>query len=390
MKKYFIFLILLLNNTKLVALDKIEVYTGHWQEIYYGKITHIDSNYLSYKRAGKQFTYKIFLKEPYELRITRDVKVDNNFLKYLITTNFDSKINYLIESQKEYPHVEYNKELILDLKWLPSYQFKKLIPQLENLKFIFIFECKSLKEDDFIEGMKYFSTIESLNIRGADSLGIRTIKEVVINQKNLKYFCFTGMKITDNEVINQITKLEKLKYLSLVDTKISDTAIISGISKMVNLKGLNIMHCVNITDTAIIDFSKNLINLELLYLEKTKLTDKGLIEGVFRLKKMKYLRLDNTRITDEGFIKSIPNLIDLQTLHVGQCIQLSDKSVNQGIMKLNKLKVLFMWNTSLKEGGVVALLQHPSLNVVLVQGVNLSKETKSKLKTLYLDYFIVN
>ncbi|CAH1784941.1 unnamed protein product, partial [Owenia fusiformis] len=148
-------------------------------------------------------------------------------------------------------------------------------------------------------------------------------------------------------------------------TGITDTGL-KYLSKMTSLRHLNLRSCDNISDMGIGYLSEggsHLTNLDVSFCDR--IGDSGMLhlsQGLFHLTR---LSLSACNISDDGISSFVKTLHDLDTLNIGQCNRVTDRSLGLISEHLKKLKSIDLYGcTKITTVGLEKIMQIPHLTTL--------------------------
>lgn len=262
--------------------------------------------------------------------------------------------------------------------------------------------CKELSDNSLIKIALKCPNLETIDLAGCSKITDKGIRFLSWNLSKLKTLNLRSCRQVSDAGIANLCGLDDLPHpaalslenLSLQDCqKLSDDSLRYISQKLPNLRSINLSFCVSVTDTGLKSLAK-MASLEEINLRSCdNVSDIGigfLAEDHGKLKSLdisfcgnvsdaslrhmasaqglnlslKKLAMTTCAITDEGMVKLAKNMGQLQELHIGQCVKLSDLSLEA-------------MGTSMKELTSVDLYGCPKLSEAALQKM---KKQLTKLK----------
>ena len=173
-------------------------------------------------------------------------------------------------------------------------------------------------------------------------------------------------KLTDQALKHVSLGLTTLKSVNLSFCgSITDTGL-RFLAKMPNLQEINLRSCDNVSDIGIgylAEGGSRICALDVSFCER--IGDQALIhisQGLFHLKS---LSLSACNISDEGVFKLVRTLHDLETLNIGQCSRITDKSLGMISDHCKNLKSIDLYGcTKITTVGLEAIMQVRNLHTL--------------------------
>lgn len=173
-------------------------------------------------------------------------------------------------------------------------------------------------------------------------------------------------KLTDLS-LRYISQGLKIKNLNLsFCANVSDSGM-KSLAKMSSLASLNLRSCDNISDIGVGYLAEGCIGLQSLDVSFCeRVTDRAMVHIASGLFNLKTLSMAACKITDDGLCKISKTLLDLQTLNIGQCVQVSNVSLEQiGASLLNLRRIDLYGCTQVTHQGLAGLGERIMVNVQL-------------------------
>lgn len=217
--------------------------------------------------------------------------------------------------------------------------------------------------DNNMECLENFINLTSLDIQNSDVYD-KHLQHIIL-LTNLEHLTLKNDYYIE-EGIECLSNMTKLKSLNL-NIKLSNFQFLN---KMTRLKRL----CLNnklITDILIMDLHSIMPELEYLSLPSCKLSNVG-INNLIQLTNLEHLNLSNTKIRDDNLQIITNYLINLKSLELESC----DELTNHGLIYLSRL----------------INLEHINLNYnknITYKGLNILKDLK-KINSLFLKHYYTN
>ena len=144
---------------------------------------------------------------------------------------------------------------------------------------------------------------------------------------------------------------------------ISDSGM-KSVAKMRSLADLNLRSCDNISDIGVgylAEASVGLQSLDVSFCERV--SDRAMIHIAAGLFNLRSLSMAACKITDEGLCKISKTLVDLRTLNIGQCVQVSNISLEQmGASLLNLRRIDLYGCAQVTQEGLACLSERVGIN----------------------------
>lgn len=135
--------------------------------------------------------------------------------------------------------------------------------------------------------------------------------------------------------------LKKLKSINLsFCLSISDSGL-KYLAKMPSLCELNLRSCDNISDVGmayLAEGGSRITSLDVSFCDR--IDDQAVVHVAQGLVHLKQLSLSACHVSDEGLIRVALSLLDLQTLNIGQCSRITDRSIQAVADHLRKLRCI--------------------------------------------------
>lgn len=308
---------------------------------------------------------------------------------------------------------------------------RELVAGIPNLESLNLSGCYSLSDANLEQAFtKEVSSLTSLNLSLCKDVTDNSLGRIATNCKNLESVDLAGCtKITNAGILLLSWGLKKLKHLNLrscrqisdqgiahlcgIETphpgsdsleslslqdcqKLTDESLRSISQGLPSLKSINLSFCVSITDTGLKSLAK-MTSLEDINLRSCdNVSDIGigfLAEEHQRLSRldvsfcgnvsdaslrhmasglagsMRSLSMTTNAITDDGLIKLAKTMVKLQELHVGQCVKLSDLSLEAVASNMKELTLIDLYGCPMVTDSGLSLLKK---NLPKLSKLNLS------------------
>lgn len=135
--------------------------------------------------------------------------------------------------------------------------------------------------------------------------------------------------------------LKQLKSINLsFCLSISDSGL-KYLAKMPSLCELNLRSCDNISDVGmayLAEGGSRITSLDVSFCDR--IDDSAVVHVAQGLVHLKQLSLSACHVSDEGLIRVALSLLDLQTLNIGQCSRITDRSIQAVADHLRKLRCI--------------------------------------------------
>ena len=147
--------------------------------------------------------------------------------------------------------------------------------------------------------------------------------------------------MTDDALMHVSTGLKQLKSINLsFCLSISDSGL-KYLAKMPSLAELNLRSCDNISDVGmayLAEGGSRITSLDVSFCDR--IDDQAVVHVAQGLVHLKQLSLSACHVSDEGLIRVALSLLDLQTLNIGQCSRITDRSIQAVADHLRKLRCI--------------------------------------------------
>lgn len=148
-------------------------------------------------------------------------------------------------------------------------------------------------------------------------------------------------KLTDDALKHVSTGLTQLKSINLsFCVSISDSGL-KYLAKMPSLRELNLRSCDNVSDAGmayLAEGGSRITSLDVSFCDK--IDDQALAHVAQGLSSLKQLSMSACHVSDEGLIRLAHSLVDLQTLNIGQCSRITDRSIQAVADHLRNLRCI--------------------------------------------------
>ncbi|GAB6023523.1 F-box/LRR-repeat protein 14 [Chamberlinius hualienensis] len=219
---------------------------------------------------------------------------------------------------------------------------------LKRLRSLNLRSCRHITDD----GIGYLAGLNSDN-----TYGNRELEELILQD------C---QKLTDDALRNASLGLHNLKSINLsFCASITDNGL-KYIAKLGKLDELNLRSCDNVTDMGMASLAEGgstITKLDVSFCDK--IGDQALLhisQGLFNLKS---LSLSACQISDEGISRIARNLLELDTLHIGQCSRITDKGLQCIADNMLNLRSIDLYGcTMISNHGLEGIMQLPQLSAL--------------------------
>ena len=147
--------------------------------------------------------------------------------------------------------------------------------------------------------------------------------------------------MTDEALMHVSMGLKQLKSINLsFCLSISDSGL-KYLAKMPSLCELNLRSCDNISDVGmayLAEGGSRITSLDVSFCDR--IDDSAVVHVAQGLVHLKQLSLSACHVSDEGLIRVALSLLDLQTLNIGQCSRITDRSIQAVADHLRKLRCI--------------------------------------------------
>uniref|UniRef100_T1J4F5 Uncharacterized protein n=1 Tax=Strigamia maritima TaxID=126957 RepID=T1J4F5_STRMM len=258
--------------------------------------------------------------------------------------------------------------------------------------------CKQITDETLLNLAQYCPNLEVLDLAGCDRItnsGLlfvskRLCRLVNLNLRSCRHVSDSGIaalgglsseagkgtlqleqlslqdcqKLTDDALRNVSTGLVSLKYINLSFCASITDGGLKFMAKMPMLSELNLRSCDNITDLGIAYLAEGgskITSLDVSFCDK--ISDQALThvsQGLFTLRS---LSMSACHISDEGLLRIARTVPELNTLNVGQCHRITDRSLIAISENLTGLQSIDLYGcTKITTVGLERIMQLPQLN----------------------------
>lgn len=270
---------------------------------------------------------------------------------------------------------------------------------LPNLKVLNLSLCKQITDTSLNRIAYHLKNLEILELGGCTNLTNASLSAIAYELKKLQRLNLRSCwQINDQGIsllagLNNVntttdTKLS-LKHLGLQDCqRLTDEALKFLSQGLPTIETINLSFCVSVTDTGLKYLARmrnlkeldlrscdNISDIGMAYLTEggctvtsldvsfcDKIGDQALnhlSQGLFH---MRSLSLNHCQISDDGLIRIAKNLVDLETLNIGQCSKVTDKGLQTLAEYLHNLHSIDLYGcTQLSPEGLNAIAKLPKL-----------------------------
>lgn len=276
---------------------------------------------------------------------------------------------------------------------------------LPNLKILNLSLCKQITDTSLNRIAYHLKNLENLDLGGCSNLTNASLSAIAIKLKKLQRLNLRSCWHITDQGICQLAGLNKekvkaadqslaLKYLGLQDCpRLTDESLKYIAEGLPTVDSINLSFCISVTDSGLKHLAKmpnlkeldlracdNISDIGMSYLVEgpsacsvtcldvsfcDKIGDQALLhlsQGLFH---MHSLSLNHCQITDEGVMRIAKNLLDLETLNIGQCDKVTDKGLQTLADNLHNLQTIDLYGcTQLTKAGLDAIMKLPKLNRV--------------------------
>lgn len=245
----------------------------------------------------------------------------------------------------------------------------KAVPALDRVEMLDLFDT-SVTDKGIVE-LARAESLEEIAI-SSDKLSSAAL-QVLARLPSLRSLqIHRGPRIGD-EGLRSLSKCVNLRELYLRGTSITDAGL-SHIGSLPHLWSL-VLDDTGISDTGCAAITK-LPKLSLLSLNRTRVT--GIRLAGLRDNEYFNLYLEETRVTDEAVMTLAGRLTKLKLISLNET-QTGDPAA-KALSKLKRLDDVRLSGTRLSDDGLAAFTGHPSLEVIYVEGCNVSAKAIKALK----------
>nr|SVE74716.1 EOG090X05GA [Daphnia carinata] len=216
-------------------------------------------------------------------------------------------------------------------------------------------------------------SLKSLNLRSCwhvSDLGIASLAGLGSDAEGNLALEHLGLqdcqKLTDDALMHVSTGLKQLKSINLsFCLSISDSGL-KYLAKMPSLCELNLRSCDNISDVGmayLAEGGSRITSLDVSFCDR--IDDQAVVHVAHGLVHLKQLSLSACHVSDEGLIRVALSLLDLQTLNIGQCSRITDRSIQAVADHLRKLRCIDLYGcTKITTSGLEKIMKLPQLSVL--------------------------
>ncbi len=251
--------------------------------------------------------------------------------------------------------------------------------EMPSLKVLNLSLCKDVSDNSIGKIASRCRNLQSLDLAGCSRVSNNGLFYISLNMKKIQHLNLRSCRMISDQGMshlagknNNITKgLQVLEELGLQDCqKITDEGLkhicdglrsinkinlsfcvsvtdtgLKSLGKMQNLKELNLRSCDNISDIGIgflaEEGGKQLTHLDTSFCANvTDTAAKYIANGIPELRS---LAMANCSVSDEGLLNICKSLKKLETLNIGQCKQVTDKSLEVLAQELRNLKQIDLY-----------------------------------------------
>lgn len=277
---------------------------------------------------------------------------------------------------------------------------------LPNLKILNLSLCKQITDTSLNRIAYHLKNLETLDLGGCCNLTNASLSAIAIKLKKLQRLNLRSCWQITDQGICQLAGLNKekaaitstsdqplaLKYLGLQDCpRLTDESLKYISQGLPTVESINLSFCVSVTDSGLKYVARmpnlreldlracdNISDIGMAYLTEggctvtsldvsfcDKIGDQALnhlSQGLFH---MNSLSLNHCQITDDGLMRIAKNLLDLETLNIGQCDKVTDKGLQTLAEYLHNLHSIDLYGcTQLSQMGLDAIMKLPKLTRV--------------------------
>lgn len=260
--------------------------------------------------------------------------------------------------------------------------------------------CKQVTDTSLGRIAQYLKNLEHLELGGCCNITNTGLLLIAWGLRKLKRLDLRSCWHVSDVGIGHLAGLNRdaasgnlaLEHLSLQDCqRLSDEALMYVSFGLTTLKSINLSFCICITDSGVKYLARmpslrelnlrscdNISDIGIAYLAEgssritsldvsfcDKIGDQALVhisQGLFNLKS---LSLSACQISDEGICKIAKTLHDLETLNIGQCSRLTDRSLHTIAESMKHLKCIDLYGcTRITTGGLERIMKLPQLSTL--------------------------
>ncbi|XP_011135952.3 F-box/LRR-repeat protein 14 [Harpegnathos saltator] len=271
--------------------------------------------------------------------------------------------------------------------------------ELPTLTVLNLSLCKQVTDTSLGRIAQYLKNLEHLELGGCCNITNTGLMVIAWGLKKLKRLDLRSCWHVSDQGIAYLAGLNReadgnlaLEHLSLQDCqRLSDEALRNVSLGLTTLKSINLSFCVCITDSGVKHLARmsslrelnlrscdNISDIGMAYLAEggsritsldvsfcDKIGDQALVhisQGLFNLKS---LSLSACQISDEGICKIAKTLHDLETLNIGQCSRLTDRSLHTMAENMKHLKCIDLYGcTKITTSGLERIMKLPQLSTL--------------------------
>lgn len=288
---------------------------------------------------------------------------------------------------------------------------------LPNLKILNLSLCKQITDTSLNRIAYHLKNLEDLDLGGCSNLTNASLSAIAIQLKKLQRLNLRSCWHITDQGICQLAGLNKEK-VNAACNNVAATATVATVDQSLALKYLGLQDCPGLTDESLKYIAEGLLTVNSINLSFCAVTDSGLkhlakmpnlkeldlracdsisdigmsylvegpsactvtcldvsfcdkigdqalhhlSQGLFH---MHSLSLNHCQITDDGVMRIAKNLLDLETLNIGQCDKVTDKGLQTLAEYLHNLQTIDLYGcTQLSKAGLDAIMKLPKLTRV--------------------------
>ena len=266
--------------------------------------------------------------------------------------------------------------------------FNKGVPALKSLNLSL---CKDVSDNSIGKIASRCKNLERLDLGGCSKISNNALFYISSNLKNMKSLNLRSCRQVSDQGLCHLTGknshsnpagLERLENLGLQDCqKITDEGLQSISAGLPKVSKINLSFCVSVTDTGLKSLGRistledlnlrscdNISDIGIGFLAEDvggrnlkhldtcfcpNVTDAAAKHVAAGMPGLKELSMANCAVSDEGILKIAKSNKKLQSLNIGQCKSVTDKSLRVLVKELKALKSIDLYGCSNASSGVI-------------------------------------
>ena len=250
----------------------------------------------------------------------------------------------------------------------------RIATHCKNLETLELGGCTKISNTGLLLISWGLKRIKSLNLRSCWQISDCGIAHLagMDGKPNTGAFSLERLSLQDCQKLSD----ESLRYISEGLTRvravnlsfcasITDTGM-KPMSRLASMEELNLRSCDNISDIGVGYLAEGSVRLQRLDVSFCdRITDASMAHVASGLFNLRSLSMAASKINDEGIFKISKTLLDLDTLNIGQCTRISDKSLEYIGTHMKNLKSIDLYGcTKLTPAGTKVLKEYLQLKTM--------------------------